>query len=222
MKRLLRVLALVIVVLSACSSHVKYLRENPERLTPGLKARAFLKAWGEPDETLDYYKFLNKYGPRVSGQIDSDTGAGSVREYGDRAQYTHETVVWIYKKQKKILFFDKGYLLYDYPGAIPAVWRLVGWEIVPESPKDERAAKSRKSPEKTYQYKITYKDGSQYLGGVRDGKRHGQGTYIWPSGDKYVGEWRNNTAIGGWFYKTTGRKVWVYQDSEGTWIVAEQ
>jgi len=222
MKRLLRALALVIVVLSACSSHVNYIRENPDRLTRGLKAKAFLKAWGEPDETLAYYKFLNKYGPRASGQLDSDTGAGSAGEYGNRADYTHETVAWIYKKQKKVLFIEKGYLVRDAPGALRAVWRLVGWEMLPESPKDERAVKSLKSPEKTYQRHITYTDGSQYLGGVLDGKRHGQGTYIWPSGDKYVGEWRNNIAIGGWFYKTTGQKVWVYQNSEGKWIVAEQ
>jgi hypothetical protein len=222
MKRLLPDVALSIVVLSACSSHVKYLRENPDRLTRGLKAKAFLKVWGEPDETLAYHKFLNTYGHRVSGQLDSDTGTESVSRYGDQANYTHETVVWIYKKQKKILFLEKGYLVRDAPGALRAVWRLVGWETLPEPPKDERAVKSLKSPRKTYQRHITYADGSQYLGGVLDGKRHGQGTYIWPSGGKYVGEWRNNIAIGGWFYKTTGRKVWVYQDSEGRWIVAEQ
>lgn len=97
--------------------------------------------------------------------------------------------------------------MYDAPGALQAVWRLVGWEILSEP------------PEKTYHRNITYKDGSKYIGDILDGKRHGQGTYSWPSGEQYVGEWRNNRALGGWFYKTTGRKVWVYQDSEGKWII---
>jgi len=219
MKRLLLAFALLIFVLSACSSHVNYIRENPDRLTRGLKAKAFLKAWGEPDETLSYHDFLNKYGSRVSGQTDSQAGAGSISEYGDRAHYTHLTVAWIYEKRKKILFFEKGYLVHDTPGALRAVWRLVGWKNLPESPKSEQAAKSHESPKKAYQRKITYEDRSKYIGNILDGKRHGQGTYIWPSGNKYVGEWRNNRATGGWFYKTTGQKVWVYQDSEGKWII---
>jgi len=210
MKRLLLAFALLIFVLSACSSHVNYIGENSDRLTRGLKAKAFVKAWGEPDETLSYHDFLNKYGSRVSGQTDSQGGAGSISGYGDRAHYTYLTVAWIYKKQKKILFFEKGYLVRDAPGALQAVWRLVGWENLPESPK------------KAYQRTITYEDGSTYIGDILDGKMHGQGTYIWPSGSKYVGEWRNNRAIGGWFYKPTGQKVWVYQDSEGKWIVTEQ
>lgn len=92
MKRLLLAFALLILLLSACSSHVNYLRENPDRLSPGLKARAFLKAWGEPDETLSYHNFLNKYSSRVSGQRDPHTGAGSVSGYGDRAKCTPSTV----------------------------------------------------------------------------------------------------------------------------------
>ena len=55
-----------------------------------------------------------------------------------------------------------------------------------------------------------------------DGKRHGQGSYIWPDGRKYVGGFENNRATGGWFYKTSGQRVWVYQDPEGKWIVKEQ
>jgi len=213
MKRLLLACALSIFVLSACSSHVKYIQNNPDRLAPGLKAKAFLKAWGEPDEILSYHGFLNKYGSRFTGKLDPQTGAGSVSEYGNRADYTYLTEIWMYKKRKKILFFEKGYLVYDQPGALSVVWRLVGWESISEPPK--------KDYRRTITYKITYEDGSKYIGNILDGKRHGQGTYIWPSGDKYVGEWINNIAIGGWFYKTTGRKVWVYEDSEGKWIIKD-
>ncbi|MBN1254353.1 MAG: hypothetical protein JXA50_03690 [Deltaproteobacteria bacterium] len=223
MKRLLLVFTFLVFVLSACAGHVNYIRENPDRLSPGLKAKAFLKAWGEPDEQLSYHNFLNKYGLRVSDQVEPHVVTGSGSEYGQRSHYTHETLVWIYKKQQKILFFEKGYLVYDAPGSLEVVWRLVGWETLSESPQSGQKVKSLESPERDHQrettYKITYEDGSKYLGGILDGKRHGQGTYTWPSGDKYVGEWINNRAIGGWFYKTTGRKLWVYQDSEGKWIV---
>ena len=33
----------------------------------------------------------------------------------------------------------------------------------------------------------TLADGSQYVGGYRDGKYNGQGTFTWVSGNKYVG-----------------------------------
>jgi hypothetical protein len=214
MKRLLLVFALLIFVLSACSSHINYIRNNPDRLSPGLKPKAFLKAWGEPDETLYYYEFLNKYSSRFSGQIDPRTGEGSITGYGHRTDYTYSTVVWIYKKQKKILFFQKGYLVYDSPGALSVVWRLVGWEIISES--------SKKDYHRKITYKITYEDGSRYIGDVLYGTRHGQGTYMWPDGRKYVGAFENNRAIGGWLVKTADQKGWVYQDDEGKWLIKDQ
>jgi hypothetical protein len=219
MKRLLFAFALLIFALSACASHVKYLRNNPDHLSPGLKAKAFLKVWGEPDEILSYHDFLNKYSTRYTGKLDPQTGAGSVSGYGKRSDYTYLTEVWIYEQRRKILFLEKGYLVYDQPGALSAVWRLVGWESIHEPPKKAY----QQPPKKTYQRKITYTitcdDGSRYIGDILDGKRHGQGTYIWPNGDKYVGEWINDIAIGGWFYKTNGHKVWIYEDSDGRWVI---
>jgi hypothetical protein len=214
MKRLLIAFALLSFVLSACSSHINYVRNNPDSLSPGMKVRAIVKAWGEPDETFYYYDFLNKYSTRYSGKIDPHTGVGSISGYGDRTDYSHSTVVWIYKKQKKILFFEKGYLVYDSPGALSVVWRLVGWEHISESLK------------KDYQcnitYNIAYADGSKYIGDILNGKRHGQGTYTWPDGRKYVGAFENNRATGGWLVKTADKKGWVYQDANGNWIVWEQ
>ena len=41
-----------------------------------------------------------------------------------------------------------------------------------------------------------YADGSEYQGGWQDGKRHGIGTYISPTGTRYEGEWENDGASG--------------------------
>ena len=38
--------------------------------------------------------------------------------------------------------------------------------------------------------------GDKYFGEFRDGKGHGQGTYIWVYEDKYVGEFRDGIAHG--------------------------
>ena len=41
-----------------------------------------------------------------------------------------------------------------------------------------------------------YADGSEYQGEWQDGKRHGTGTYISPTGTRYEGEWGNDEASG--------------------------
>ena len=41
-----------------------------------------------------------------------------------------------------------------------------------------------------------YADGSEYEGEWQDGKRHGTGTYISPTGTRYEGEWENDEASG--------------------------
>jgi hypothetical protein len=69
---------------------------------------------------------------------------------------------------------------------------------------------------------ISFADGSTYAGNIVNGKMHGYGTYTWPSGDKYVGEFIDNRASGGWFYKSDGRKAWCQQDAHGIWIIKER
>ncbi len=39
-------------------------------------------------------------------------------------------------------------------------------------------------------------DGEKYVGEFKDDKFHGQGTYTWPDGEKYVGEWKDNNRTG--------------------------
>ena len=51
-----------------------------------------------------------------------------------------------------------------------------------------------------------------YEGSMRDGKRHGQGTFTWPDGDRYEGEWRDNIKHG------KGIKTWADGSRyEGEW-----
>jgi len=50
----------------------------------------------------------------------------------------------------------------------------------------------------------------------------GFGTYIWSTGDKYVGEFADNKATGGWFYKQDGRKARCHQDENGTWVIQNE
>ena len=38
----------------------------------------------------------------------------------------------------------------------------------------------------------TWADGSKYEGHYKEGKKHGQGTYIWSDGSKYIGNWDEN------------------------------
>jgi hypothetical protein len=68
---------------------------------------------------------------------------------------------------------------------------------------------------------INLTDGSKYKGSIVNGKMHGSGTYTWPNGDQYVGEFIENRASGGWLYKSDGRTVWCYQDEQGIWIIKE-
>ena len=45
--------------------------------------------------------------------------------------------------------------------------------------------------------------GDEYVGELRDGYRHGQGTYIYASGSKYVGEWKDGKRHGKGTYTFT-------------------
>lgn len=90
-----------------------------------------------------------------------------------------------------------------------------------ELPESEREVTSPALQEEKKSREINYDDGSKYIGDIVNGKRHGQGAYIWADGRKYVGGFENNRASGGWFFKTADQKVWVYQDAEGRWIVKD-
>jgi len=127
MKKIFVLLAMVIFLSGCTSSNVKYIQENPNFLKPGLYAKAFLEAWGQPDEVMAYQDYQAKYhysGAAISGS------RGNISGYAISGSVTPTTVVWIYRNQKKALYFQQKTLLNQNPGPIEAVvlWRLVGWE----------------------------------------------------------------------------------------------
>lgn len=50
-----------------------------------------------------------------------------------------------------------------------------------------------------------FQNGAIYKGGWKNGKRHGEGSQIWPDGARYEGFWRKNKAHGkGKFWHVDG------------------
>ena len=59
-------------------------------------------------------------------------------------------------------------------------------------------------------------DNGYYIGELKNGKRHGKGTYYWNAGDKYEGEWKNG--------KRNGYGIMTFADGsikEGQWVDSE-
>ena len=56
-----------------------------------------------------------------------------------------------------------------------------------------------------------WENGSRYVGEWKDGKKHGQGTYISGKGegegDKYVGEWKDGERWNGTLYDKEGKII---------------
>merc|ERR1712142_1445505 len=66
-------------------------------------------------------------------------------------------------------------------------------------------------------------DNGEYYGDVENGKRHGQGTYTWTTGDKFKGKWEAGIRNGVGFLKyTKGTKYegqWKNDEPEGRGII---
>ena len=130
MKRTVSILIVLVISIGSiflgCSgSHVKYIKENPDFLKPGLFARAFLEAWGQADKVMAYQDFRDKQYSSIgfiSGSSQGFSGFSSGRSY------TPTTVVWIYRNQKKVLFFQQAPQLLGLAGQAEMVWKLVSWE----------------------------------------------------------------------------------------------
>ena len=79
--------------------------------------------------------------------------------------------------------------------------------------------------------KLYYKDNTkgciEFSGFFVDGKKEGKGTMLWKSGNKYVGEWKNNNMEGyGSFYYANGEKYEGerkndYKEGQGTYYYSD-
>ena len=130
MKRTVYILIVPLILIESiflgCSgSHVKYIKENPDFLKPGLYARAFLEAWGQPDKVMAYQDFRDRQYRSVGYISGSSQGFSG---FSSGQSYTPTTIVWIYKNHNKILFFQQVPQLLGLAGQAEMVWKLVGWE----------------------------------------------------------------------------------------------
>jgi len=55
----------------------------------------------------------------------------------------------------------------------------------------------------------------EYVGEYKDGKKHGQGTYIWSNGDKYVGEYKDGEVDGQGTYTWSDGSKYVGEYKDG-------
>ena len=60
---------------------------------------------------------------------------------------------------------------------------------------------------------LTFPDGGKYVGEFKEGKIHGQGTYTYPDGEKYVGEWKDGKLWSGIFYDEYGNVEGTYTNA---------
>ena len=58
-------------------------------------------------------------------------------------------------------------------------------------------------------------DGRKYLGELKDGYRHGQGSFTWFNGDKYVGEFKNGLLNGKGTYTNPDGSKYVGEFKDG-------
>jgi len=61
-----------------------------------------------------------------------------------------------------------------------------------------------------------YDNGAQYVGHMKNGKRHGEGTYTWADGAKYVGAWKGGkqNGEGTYTYANGDKYVGAYKDGK--------
>ena len=59
-----------------------------------------------------------------------------------------------------------------------------------------------------------YPNGEKYVGDWKNGKYHGQGTYTWSDGRKYVGEWKDGETKRSWYCHSTLLEVCKRMEGE--------
>ena len=82
----------------------------------------------------------------------------------------------------------------------------VGWAAeCPEGYKNDYKGDCVVAPVETIYY-----DNGVYKGQTRGGQRHGQGTYTWSNGEKYIGQWKDHKQWSGVYYDRSGNVKGTY------------
>ena len=61
-------------------------------------------------------------------------------------------------------------------------------------------------------------DGRTYVGEWKDGKRHGQGNYTYSNGDQYIGNYKNGNMHGQGNYTFSNGEVWEGEWKDDEWV----
>jgi hypothetical protein len=106
-----------------------------------------------------------------------------------------------YSKTYKRNWIIKGIIIFLIFGVAPLTF--LGYDSLNGSNFNEKLANITGKGTYDY-YKIhgIYKD--KYVGEVLDSQRHGQGTYIWENGDKFIGEWQKGNIVKGTYNFANG------------------
>ena len=116
----------------------------------------------------------------------------------------------------------------DTGGGLGWVWGTMGiiflFILIANANEDETGQTYRSASQNTSQpntrttsvQSVRNSEGSSYVGGTRDGRRHGQGTYTFANGDVYIGEFRDGQRHGQGTYTFANGIVYVgeYRDDK--------
>ena len=99
-----------------------------------------------------------------------------------------------YSKTYKRNWIIKGFIIFLIFGVAPLTF--LGYDSLRGHNFDEKLANITGKGTYDY-YKMKGFDKDKYVGEVLNSQRHGQGTYIWENGDKFIGEWQKGNIVKG-------------------------
>ena len=106
-----------------------------------------------------------------------------------------------YSKTYKRNWIIKGIIIFLIFGVAPPTF--LGYDSLRGLNFDEKLANITGKGTYDY-YKMNKFRKDKYVGEVLDSQRHGQGTYIWENGDKFIGEWQKGNLVKGTYTFANG------------------
>lgn len=177
-----------------------------------------------------YGTYYYKSGDKYSGQWNRGNKHG-------QGSYTWKSGIKYVGQWKKNNMHGQGTKTYKNGKIERGTWendKFISLKSVKSSSKNQLKAKdtiksnqNKKCPSSGYkdncEGKVTYSNGT-YNGYFRNNKRHGQGSYYFKDGDKYIGKWKDHkyNGYGSYFFKD-GRSYegqWKndFKSGQGTFI----